>query len=292
MSRRFLIILLGLFIITVSPLFAWWETGHQVVARIAAQHLTAAARARIAHMLDVPDTLNDVSDALAKISTWADETKSETGTGSWHFIDLALQDKKADIPLRCPAGNCAPVRIRLFAAQLAGERSSGKWSDLDALRYVVHLVGDLHQPLHTISNADLGGNCERLNPPVDTAKSVHGLWDGGIIVAMDVDDKSLAADLEKEIETFDPARRANLARGDVDNWTWESHELAEKDVYYKLHIPVEPVEFPKSCQDAPADITQFKPQIDELYVDTMKPVVREQLEKAALRLAALLNQMH
>src|SRR5581483_3544121 len=118
MSRRFLAIFLSFLFLAASPLFAWWETGHQVVARIAAQHLTAAARTRIAHILNVPDTLNDVSDALAKISTWPDETKNETGTGSWHYIDLALQDKKSDIPLRCRADNCAPERIRLFADPL------------------------------------------------------------------------------------------------------------------------------------------------------------------------------
>ena len=114
----------------------------------------------------------------------ADETKNDTKTGAWHYIDLALQDHKSNIPERCKDDNCAPARIRMFAEQLAGHPAhpgNTSWSQLDALRYLVHLVGDIHQPLHTISDADLGGNCELLDPPVGKAKNLHALWDGGII---------------------------------------------------------------------------------------------------------------
>ncbi len=290
MRCRFPALFLSCWLTVPAPLFGWWETGHQTVARLAAAHLTPAARTRVARILDVPDSPEAVADGLARASTWADETKNETQTGEWHYIDLTLEDKKSDIPARCPAENCAPARIRLFAAQLASHPAGGKWSELDALRYLVHFVGDVHQPLHTIDDADLGGNCERLNPPVETAKNLHALWDGGIILAMGVDSKALAADLEKEIENFDTARQDSMASGNVDDWVWESHELAEKDVYYKLHIPVEPVEFPARCDAAPAEITDFEPRIDALYIDEMKPVVRGQLEKAGLRLAKLLNE--
>ncbi len=288
--RRCLSLLLTCWIASPFCAYGWWETGHQTVARIAAAHLTPAARTRVARILDVPDTPEAVSDALAKASTWADETKNETKTGEWHYIDLTLQDHKSDIPARCKDDNCAPARIRLFAAQLKNRPDDAKWSQLDALRFLVHFVGDIHQPMHAISDADLGGNCERLDPPVDTAKNLHALWDGGIIVAMDVDDKGLAASLEQQVETFDSARQAGLTQGDADDWTWESHELALHDVYDKLHVPVEPPIFPANCGEAPLAITSFKPQIDALYVDTMKPVVREQLIKGGLRLARMLNE--
>src|SRR5262249_52635098 len=159
------------------PAFAWWETGHQAIARIAAANLTPAARTRVSRILGVEDTPEAVANALAQASTWADETKAETKTGNWHFIDLAIQDQKSDIPLRCKNNDCAPARIRMFAAQLASTQPvTSKWSELDALRYVVHLVGDIHQPLHTISDADLGGNCEQVNPPVGQAKNLHAIW--------------------------------------------------------------------------------------------------------------------
>lgn len=289
--RRFCSLVLVGCLIIPFPVYSWWETGHQTVGRIAADHLTPAARTRVARILDVPDTAEAVADALAKASTWADETKNDTKTGDWHYIDLTLQDQKSDIPVRCKDDNCAPARIRLFAAQLSARapRTTSRWSDLDALRYVVHLVGDVHQPLHAISDADLGGNCEHLDPPVGKARNLHALWDGEIVNAMNMDDKALAADLEKEIGALSDERERELAGGDPNDWVWESHELAEKDIYYKLHIPIEPVEFPVNCDEAPAAIRDFKPQIDALYIDSMKPVVREQLTKAGLRLAVLLN---
>ncbi len=267
----------------------WWSSGHQVVARIAAAHLTPAARTRIARILEVPDTPESVADALAAASTWADETKAQTRTGIWHFIDLTLQDEKQDIPKRCPDGNCAPARISVFAAELRSHQQDQRWSELDQLRYVVHLVGDVHQPLHDISDADQGGNCERLYPPVGQAANLHALWDGGILQQMDLDIPSLTASLQQDVVAMTPLEQERWAAGTPNDWVWEGHELAIRDIYRKLHIPEEPNRLPKSCADAPADIQNFKPQVDMGYVDAMKPVVREQLIKAGLRLARLLN---
>jgi S1/P1 Nuclease len=287
--RRLSILLISMGLLS-RPGFPWWGTGHQTVARIAASHLTPAARTRVARILGVPDTLESVAESLARCSTWADDTKAETKTGDWHFIDLTLQDTRADIPSRCAEQNCAPARIRLFATQLSSQAADSKWSELDALRYLVHLVGDIHQPLHAISDADLGGNCERLDPPFNQAKNLHALWDGEIVNEILPNDQALAADLEKGIQALGGEQLKALAQGTQDDWTWESHELAMKNIYYKLHVPLERPIFPKNCDEAPAEITAFKPQIDRLYVDTMKPLVREQLTKAGLRLARLLNE--
>jgi hypothetical protein len=271
------------------PLSAWWETGHQVVARLAAAHLTAAARGRVARLLDVADTPEAVADALANASIWADETRKETRTGSWHYIDLTLQDTPSDIPLRCKDRDCAPARIRLFAAQLRSRNAEYRWSNLDALRYLVHFVGDIHQPLHAISDADLGGNCERLDPPVGEAKNLHALWDGELVNELSRSETGLASELERQVQQLDNERRRALASGSIDDWTWESHELAITDVYRKLPIPTEPVEFPASCNDAPLAIADLRLRISAPYLDAMKPVVRDQLMKAGLRLAKLLN---
>lgn len=271
------------------PAYSWWETGHKTVARIAAAHLTPAARTRIAQILNIPDTHEAVADALAASSVWADETKGETRTGSWHYIDLALQDDKEDIPRRCPDNNCAPARIRLFAAQLASYSPAHRWSELDALRYLVHLVGDIHQPLHAISDADEGGNCEQLPEAVGNATNLHALWDGGILREMASSDRSLASELNQDIDGWGSLRLQEVTQGNQDDWAWESHVLAEKDVYQRLHIPVEPAEFPKGCRDAPDTIAGFKPRVDAMYVEEMEPVVRMQLEKGGLRLASLLN---
>ena len=272
------------------PAYSWWETGHRTVARIAAANLTPAARVRLARILNVPDNPGAIADALAVASTWADETKNETHTGEWHYIDLTLQDSKSDILKRCEENNCVSARIRLFAAQLSGHKTEGRWSELDALRFLVHFVGDIHQPLHAISDADLGGNCERLDPPIGNAKNLHALWDGQIIEAMDANDRDLAENLGKYFSALDEARQKEFSSGEVDDWVWESHKLAQENIYGKLHIPVEPILFPKNCGEAPPEITNFHPPIDILYIDTMKPVVRDQLLKAGLRLARTLNE--
>jgi hypothetical protein len=257
---------------------------------VAAAHLTDAARIRVARILNVLDSPQAVADALAAISTWADETKVQTNTGEWHYIDLTLQDHKSDIPERCEHDNCAPVRIHLFAAELSSTVGDRRYSELDALRYLVHFVGDIHQPLHTISDADLGGNCERLNPPVDTAQNLHALWDGGIVNEISSDDKALASDLDHEIHSFSGFHRRRLSRGNEEDWVWESHELAKRVIYERLHIPIEPIEFPHACKDAPTTIAGFKAQINSVYVNNMKPIVRMQLIRAGLRLARLLNE--
>ena len=71
-------------LLLASPAYPWWETGHRAVARIAALHLTPAAQARVAQLLGVTNTPDAVADALAISSTWADDTKAQTKTGSWH----------------------------------------------------------------------------------------------------------------------------------------------------------------------------------------------------------------
>jgi S1/P1 Nuclease len=286
--RGFLVLVLTSML--VCPAFGWWETGHQVVARIAAAHLTPAARTRISRILDVADSPEAIADALAVASTWADETKNQTHTGEWHFIDLALQDDKSDIARRCPENNCAPARVRIFASELRSHQLDQRWSELDQLRYLVHFVGDIHQPLHAVSDADQGGNCELLTAPVGEAKNLHALWDGGIISEMGLDQRALAANLQAQILTLSETERDKTIADGVNDWTWESHEVALRDIYQRLQIPLEPVIFPQSCVAAPAAITELRLEITHSYLAAMKPVVREQLIKGGLRLAKVLNE--
>jgi hypothetical protein len=205
---------------------------------------------------------------------------------------MCIRDWKSDMAKRCKDDNCAPARLRLFAAQLAAKTTpqDSHWSDLDALRFVVHLAGDIHQPLHAISDADQGGNCERLDPPVGRAKTVHALWDGEIVNSMGEGNEALAADLNRQIESWSTKRQQALAAGKPEDWAWESHTLALKFVYKRLHIPKEPVEFPAPCNAAPAEIAARTWRIPQGYVQAMQTIVRAQLEKAGLRLARLLNE--
>ena len=262
------------------------------MARLAAVRLTPAARTRVSQILGIPDIEEAVANGLAEASIWADHTKAGSNTASWHYIDLALEDRKSDMGKRCENDNCAPARLRLFASQLAAKTTAEetRWNDLDALRFLVHLTGDIHQPLHAASNADQGGNCERLDPPVRQAKTLHTLWDGEIVNSMGESNKTLAANLDREIASWSGKRQQALAAGNPNDWAWESHLLAVKFIYKRLHIPKQPVEFPAVCSAAPAEIIARTWRIPPGYVEAMQSVVRLQLEKAALRLARLLNE--
>jgi hypothetical protein len=286
--RPFLIFILMLTLAAPSP--AWWEVGHRTVGRIAAQRLTPKARARVATLLGVPDTTASVADAMAAASTWADEIKATTNTGAWHFIDFTLQDKKSNFAARCANDDCVTARIRLFRDQLAGHRKDPKWTDAEALKFLIHFVGDVHQPLHASSDADQGGNCELLNPSIDTTRNLHALWDGGIIKEITDDDKALASQLNTTASALSRRQQKRLAKGDEVTWAWQSHEVAQRVIYKRLSIPVEAEVFPANCKAAPADIQSFKAVVDRAYRTDMQPVIREQLTRAGMRLAALLNK--
>jgi len=290
MRVRSLSLILVLMLSLAVPTPAWWEVGHRTVARLAAERLTPQARSRVATLLGVPDDTSSVADALAAASTWADEVKGPTKTGTWHYIDLTLQDKKSDFAKRCENDDCVTARIRLFREQLAGSRKDPKWSDVEALKFVVHFVGDLEQPLHATSDADQGGNCERLDPAIDTAHNLHALWDGGMLKELTDDDRALVAQLDVYANGLSRSQRKHWAKGDEMKWAWESHELGEKVIYKRLNIPLEAEVFPSNCDAAPAEIQSFKTAIDKDYIAEMQPVIREQLTKGGLRLAAVLNQ--
>jgi hypothetical protein len=275
------------------PAQCWWEEGHQVIARIAVRHLTPAALARVSEILEVDNTPESIANAMAAASVWADQVKTDTGTGNWHFLNLTLQDSRSNMAERCPEDDCATARIGLFAAQLKANDpdADSAWSDQDALRFLIHLVGDLHQPLHAISDADEGGNCELLDEPVEQAKNLHAVWDGPLVSRMGADDTALAAQLDTEIAALSDDQRSDFSSGDQNDWAWESHRLAIGNIYKRLHIPKQDIAFPDTCAQAPDEIRELHIQIDEDYLDAMQPIVRDQLKKAGLRLAALLNEI-
>lgn len=272
--------------------FCWGDEGHRVIARIAVRHLTTAAMQRVSELLEVENTPDASADALATASTWADQVAADTGTDNWHYLNLTLQDNRANMAERCPNNDCITARIRLFAEQLKADDpdSDSRFSDEDALRFLVHLVGELHQPLNAISNADLGARCEEFDAGIQETENLHALWDGPLVSGMG-EETLLASEMEGELAAATDGQRAEWARGNADDWAWESHRLAVVNVYRRLGIPKQDIAFPTSCEMAPEEIQQFHPAVDDQYMEAMQPIVREQLKKAGLRLARLLNEI-
>ncbi len=291
--RQTVALLIPLLLLRPIPAKAWGNEGHEIVARIAARHLTPAAQARVAGLLEVENNPQAVAEALAAAAIWADQVKKDTATESWHFLDLAWQDDRSNIKERCANDDCVTARIRLFADQLRANDPDAdtRFEDADALRFLVHFVGDVHQPLHAATDADRGGNCEAVEGGVVDAANVHALWDSALVMRLGADGALLAAELDAEIGDMTEGQRGDFSAGEVEDWAWESHRLAMVNVYKRLNIPKEDAAFPDSCNDAPEEIQQTTVLVDDKYVADMEPVVREQLKKAGLRLARVLNEI-
>ena len=283
--------MVAVFLLAAWPAQGWWDEGHQVVARIAAAHLTREARARVAELLGVEDDPDGVADGLAKAAVWADGVKEETSSGDWHFLNWAWQDNRANLADRCWNDDCVTARVKLFAAQLKSDEAdeTARFSDAEALRFLVHFVGDLHQPLHVSNNADEGGQCEVLEEAIGRAETLHELWDGELVSRMGEDDAALAAELNIEIGAMSERSRGDFAAGEVEDWAWEAHRLAIADVYKRLGIRKQEAAEIVGCNSASDEIQGMRVKVDEKYMDEMEPVVREQLKKAGLRLAEMLN---
>jgi nuclease S1 len=239
---------------------AWGPDGHRVVAVIAQMNLTRQARERV-------NALLGPYNSLGAISSWADDTRDDfPDTAPWHYIDIPLAAHTIDMATECPQGNCVIAQIERFDRMLKDPHSS----DTDrrmALRFLVHFVGDLHQPLHCEDNHDKGGNLVQVTL-LGRPSNLHSVWDSGILYQIKPYGNELAQQLDARIP---PAERKQWEQGTVEDWALESHRLA-RDMAYKL-LPPGP-----------------NPDLGQTYLDAAIPLVETQLEKAGIRLAYLLNQ--
>jgi len=295
---------------------AWGCEGHQVIAVMAERHLTAQARAMVEKILaEAPIDPNlsrfckeGGTDAMADASTWADDIRTQRPeTAPWHYIDIALGTKRHEVQKYCDLKTgCVTSAIR---DQLEALRSSASDPQKrgDALRFVIHFVGDLHQPLHAATNNDEGGNCvpvaffEQLpqlrNPQnASYAPNLHGVWDVNILAKASMGEpvEQVAAGLEqsfgKEISHW------QRGAADLDAWAWESYQLAAKDAYGKLPVRIA-VETPQpvtSCTDdnhIAERMLKLNERLTDTYQNIAAPVVRQRLAQAGARLALLLNRL-
>src|SRR5262249_39981878 len=152
--------------------FAWGKEGHQVVALIAEHYMTVDARAKAGELLD--------GGTIDAVASWADEYRRDhPETGPWHYIDIPLVDFKIDMARECPQGDCVVMKIEEFLGVVRNPQAE-RAAKAEALKYVVHFVGDLHQPLHDEDDGDKGGNSRRV---VFDGKpdNLHWVWDTGLL---------------------------------------------------------------------------------------------------------------
>ena len=193
--------------------WAWGLDGHKIVAVIAADNLTPAAQSHVANILGVPADRRSIAAAMEAASIRPDtEFRDEDSrTAPWHFIDICLQDRRADVPARCPNGNCVTGKIDEYSKRLK-ERNYDRWGAKGDLAFLIHFVGDVHQPLHTANDADRGGNCVTVDSRA-RADNLHYVWDTTVVRGLEY-----RIDSGRPETTAHKLEQTYAAERDADSW--------------------------------------------------------------------------
>jgi hypothetical protein len=229
---------------------AWGSDGHQVIALIAQSQLTPKAKAEVDRLLAL-----EPGETLASISTWADERKNPA-TGPWHYVNFPRDSCVYDVQRDCPDGHCVVGAIQKELRILGSSASDEK--RLNALKYIVHFEGDVHQPLHAGYQDDRGGNKYQVQA-FGKGTNLHALWDSGLIKNMNEEPQQMARRLAAMPV---PAVAADL---DAVHVAEESCWIVAKPGFYPEH------------------------KLDSAYVGRYTPVLERRLQLAGVRLAGVLN---
>jgi hypothetical protein len=280
--RRFGLVAAVLTILPCGPAGAWGVVGHAIVADIAERHLVPEAAAAVRSLLAV-----EGHDRLDQIASWADEwVVLHPETGRWHYVDIPLTAATYDAARDCPQGECVVAALTRYSAVLA-DSSLPAEQRLEALKFVVHLVGDIHQPLHCANNNDQGGNRVPVSYFGQTVNdrggplNLHGVWDFAMIERHlgiagpphgRVEEMRRAA--AQVAETWDDQTidADDGAAEDPASWANETHAVAGAIAYQDIATSADPVE------------------VGERYDSRAWPVVNRQLILAGIRLASVLNR--
>ena len=267
---------------------AWGDEGHQVVALVAQSFLNPDVRKRVTALL-AADTNTLTSHDIAAAATWPDKYRDANIDGSrektrqWHFVDIELSAPDFDaacfghpkIPAGTtasdgPAADCVVDKIQEFAAELANPATDLE-EQIAALKFLLHFVGDLHQPLHSSDDNDRGGNDKRVSANGFSAGNLHHFWDTEFVIQLGPDAKTIASDLIGHIST---EQQNQWQAGSPADWAQESFKIAKDDAYGQL----------------PSPNTRGSYRLTDDYVTTATNDVSLQLSKAGVRLAKILNQ--
>jgi hypothetical protein len=255
--------------IATSQSWAWGREGHRLTALVAEHYLTPETRAAVAELLG--------KETLADVAPWADDYRtSHPETAPWHFVDIPRAEAKFDRLRDCPVSStdpkspwrdCITDRILYFEGRL-GDTSLSPQDRAIALKFLVHLIGDIHQPLHAVGD-DRGGNNIGVtflgSNACGTYKcSLHGVWDESMIEHRNLNEKKYT---EKLLDDIKANHWERMDGGEPTTWANISHRYA-RDAY------------------APNGA-----MLDRAYVEEESKVVDAELALGGLRLARVLNRI-
>ena len=276
-SARFSRLLLMLTLLCAAPAMAWGPAGHRIVGDLAQRELTPQAKAAVAELLR-----GESEPTLAGVANWADTLRKSDPdrfkqTQRWHYADFPRGDCHYVPPRDCPYGNCV---IGAIAAQrqILADPLQARQSRIDALKFLVHFVGDIHQPFHAGYTDDRGGNGYQISlrtpiPPEAYARdkyingvqgtNLHAVWDYYILASHGTDAARYANEL---------ATRPHLGAGiesttpNPADWALESCRIISMDSLYPSGH-----------------------KLDAAYLEKMRPLAEQRLMQGGHRLAQLLN---
>ncbi len=237
---------------------AWGQKGHDVAAYIAENHLTTTTKAIVEEILD--------GRSMVYWSNWLDNAshqKDYAYTKTWHYKNIDA-DETYESAQANPAGD-AVLGIKQQIEVLTDPATTPERATL-AMKILVHLVGDIHQPMHMGHASDLGGNRVKVKF-FGSEKNLHSVWDSSILES---GHKWSYTEWQQQIDRASATEQAAIVAGSVDDWAKETLAVA-KDVY-----------------------VYFQPDINIKYDEVAQwtPVIEEQLLKAGLRLAHILNSIY
>jgi nuclease S1 len=233
----------------------WWDLGHRVVARLAEPRLTPHTREAVRDILG--------GQSLADASVWADNIRHyRHDADRLHYVNIPLADTAYDPARHCPRGQCIIAAIEHDRRVLADGAASPE-ARAEALRFLIHFMGDLHQPLHVADDDDRGGNTRPVTF-LGHATDLHKVWDGELIDSSGVGQDEYVAFLRKRMASLDLAA---LERGTVVDWAMEGHRIAVEHAY---RLPPDG-------------------RIGRAYLQANRPIIDHALITGGVRLAKVLN---
>jgi hypothetical protein len=258
MGRRSLL-LLCVWAVLPAPVHAWGAEGHRLIAALAAQHLGAKAREAVRRLLEPGETLESVS-------TWADEVRPRRPeTAPWHYVNLPASRPAGGWAAHCPKEGCVASAVVAMREKLRAP-GIGRQEQAEALKFFVHFLSDLHQPLHAGNAEDRGGNAI---PVVflGRATNLHSFWDTTLLQVLFERQPSKREALSSRLSESELRR---LSHGGLEDWLWESRGLATTAAY--------------------AGVPETRPAaLGEEYFDQAAAAAGIQIRRAGARLARELD---
>jgi len=248
-----------LLLVIPTASFGWGRDGHKIIAQIAAERLTPEAKAGVAALLG--DQL------LIDASIWADEIRRDPAyrwSAPFHYANVEPGTTGFDLKRDCPEQGCVVSAIIRYAEVLRDGKAE-QARKAEALKFLVHFVGDVHNPMHVAYARDRGGNDVAVEF-FHNRMNLHRVWDSGLVDRM----KKLWSDYAAELgRAITPEQAVRWKGFDPAGWATESYKLA---VSHANAIP----------KDG---------QLGQEYFDRCIPVVDERLSQAGVRLAEVLNDI-